>query len=131
VRANYTYLKTKGNFGTIGVTQRNLAGFVPRSYNVGLQYTYKDFGASFDVNYTGRWPIVYSAATTALTNRWRDPWTVMNAGVTYRVHKNATAFLSVSNLAQEGRSEYFYIPERIRSNWTIPRSLKFGVTGQF
>jgi TonB-dependent receptor len=130
VRANYTRLQTKGNFGTLGVVQDKIAGFIPRAYNVGLQYTYKKFGASYDVNYSGEYPVVYSM-TSATVNRIRVPWTVMNAGVTYRIFANTTAFLSMSNLAQEGRQEYYYIPERVRSNWVIPRSLKFGVTGQF
>jgi TonB-dependent receptor len=131
VRANYTYLETRGDFGAIGVKQEKIAGFVPRSYNLGLQYTYKRFGASYDVNYNGGWPVVYSAAATATGNRYRDPWTVMNAGVTYRIYANTIAFLSVNNLAEEGRSEYFHTPERIRSIWVVPRSIKFGISGQF
>jgi hypothetical protein len=55
----------------------------------------------------------------------------MNAGVTYRFRRDTTAFLSVNNLAEEGRREYIFDPSRIRSNWVIPRSLKFGITGQF
>ena len=131
VRANYTYLKTEGNFGgTINLTNGQLAGFIPRSYNVGLMYAYRNFGASYDVNYTGGWPVVYST-TSAAGNRFREPWTVMNAGITYKVHRDATAFLSVNNLAEEGRREYIFDPSRVRSNWTIPRTLKFGVSGQF
>ena len=131
VRANYTYLKTQGNFGsTINLTNGQLAGFIPRAYNVGLLYAYRGFGASFDMNYTGRWPVVYST-TTPTSNRIREPWTVMNAGVTYKVYRNTTAFLSMSNLAEEGRREYIFSDTRARSNWVVPRSIKFGVTGQF
>ena len=130
-RANYTYLETKGNFGgTINLQNGQLAGFIPRSYNVGLLYAYKNFGASYDVNYSGGWPVVYST-TSATGNRIREPWTVMNVGLTYKVYRDATAFISVNNIAQEGRSEYIYDPSRQRSNWVIPRSLKFGITGQF
>jgi len=131
VRANYTYLKTEGNFGgTINLGNGQLAGFIPRSYNVGLIYSYRNFGATYDVNYTGGWPVVYST-TSAAGNRFRQPWTIMNAGITYKVHRDATAFLSVNNLAEEGRQEYIFDPSRVRSNWTIPRTLKFGVSGQF
>jgi outer membrane receptor protein involved in Fe transport len=95
-----------------------------------LMYAYRNFGASYDVNYTGGWPVVYST-TSAAGNRFREPWTVMNAGITYKVHRDATAFLSVNNLAEEGRREYIFDPSRVRSNWTIPRTIKFGVSGQF
>ena len=131
VRANYTYLKTKGNFGgAVNLGNGQLAGFIPRSYNVGLQYVYKNFGASYDVNYTGGWPVVYST-TSAAGSRFRESWTIMNAGITYKVHRDATAFLSVNNLAEAGRREYIFDASRVRSNWTIPRTLKFGINGQF
>ncbi len=130
-RANYTYLKTRGNFGgTINLANGQLAGFIPRAYNIGLLYTYKKFGATYDMNYTGGWPVVFST-TTATSNRIREPWTVMNASVTYTVFRNTTAFLSMSNLAQEGRREYIFDPSRVRSTWVIPRSIKFGIRGQF
>jgi len=69
--------------------------------------------------------------TAPATNRHRQPWKVMNASVTYKIFRNTTAFLSMSNLAQEGRQEYIFNESRPRSMWIIPRSLKFGVTGQF
>ncbi len=132
VRANYTYLRTQGNFGaTTAIANGKLGGFIPKAYNVGLLYTQGNFGASFDVNYTGGWPVLSVSATAPQTSRFREPWRVMNAGVTYRFHRDTTAFLSVNNLAEEGRREYIFDPSRVRSNWVIPRTLKFGITGQF
>lgn len=131
-RANYTYLRTEGNFGgTTAIANGKLGGFIPRAYNFGLLYTQGNLGASFDVNYTGGWPVLNVSATAPQTNRFREPWRVMNAGLTYRFRRDTTAFLSVNNLAEEGRREYIFDPSRVRSNWVIPRSLKFGVTGQF
>lgn len=131
-RANYTYLRTEGNFGgTTAIANGKLGGFIPRAYNFGLLYTQGNLGASFDVNYTGGWPVLNVSATAPQTNRFREPWRVMNAGLTYRFRRDSTAFLSVNNLAEEGRREYIFDPSRVRSNWVIPRSLKFGVTGQF
>jgi len=132
VRANYTYLKTKGNFGgTVGFTTNQVAGFIPRAYNVGLLYTYGKFGASYDVNYTGRWPVVNISTPGAAGNRFRDPWTVMNAGIRYDIFRNTTLFANVSNLAQEGRQEYIFDSSRPRHMYVIPRAVKFGVTGRF
>jgi iron complex outermembrane recepter protein len=130
-RANYTYLETSGRFeGTTELKNGQRAGFVPRAYNVGLMYAYGKFGASFDMNYTGGWPVTYSVTAPA-GNRSRKPWTVMNAGLTYKIHRDATAFLSLNNIEQEGPEEYIFTQSRPRSLWIVPRSVKFGVTGQF
>ncbi len=132
VRANYTMLRTQGNFGlgAVSFDTNTLANFIPKAYNVGLMYNYGKFGANWDVNYTGSWPLLNSVPGST-TARYRKPWTVMNAGVSYKITREATAFLAASNIAQEGREEYIYTPDRTRSIWVIPISLKFGVTGQF
>lgn len=131
VRANYTRLKTQGNFGgTVGFSTNQVAGFVPKAYNVGLIYSYKKFGASFDINHTGAWPVV-NAIPGSASNRFRDAWTVMNAGVSYQVFRETTLFMNIANLAEEGRTEYIFGPDRPRHMWVIPRAVKFGVTGRF
>lgn len=131
VRANYTRLKTQGNFGgTVGFTTNQVANFVPKAYNVGVIYAYKKFGASFDLNHTGSWAVV-NAVPGSASNRFRDAWTVMNAGVSYAVFRDTTLFMNVANLAEEGRTEYIFEPGRPRHMWVIPRAVKFGVTGRF
>lgn len=131
VRANYTYLEAKGNFGAARTLfPGQIANFIPRAYNVGLLYAYGKWGASFDVNYTGRWPVLYSTISP-VGNRFREPWTVMNASLNYKVYRDTTLFASVANIAQEGRQEYIYNESRPRSMWIIPRSVKFGITGRF
>ncbi len=132
VRGNYTYLETYGRFaGTVDLTNGQVAGFVPRAANVGLQYAYQKFGASFDVNYTGRYPTNYSLTTPGGSNFYRDKITRMNASVTYRVRPNTTAFLYVTNIGEEGTSIYTYTPSRPRSALVASQTLKFGVSGQF
>ncbi len=131
VRANYTRLQAEGNFGgTVGFSTNQIAGFIPKAYNVGLLYSYKKFGASFDMNYTDSWPVVNSTAGSS-GNRFREPWRVMNAGVNYAIFRDTTLFMNVSNLAQEGRQEYIFQPDRPRHMYVIPRAVKFGVTGRF
>jgi iron complex outermembrane recepter protein len=130
-RGNVTHLRSEGNFG--GATRFNtgaIANFVPRAFNVGLQYNYGKWGANFDVNQTGRWPLL-NATPGSTGARFREEWTIMNAGVNYRIFASHTLFLNVSNLAEEGRKEYIFIPSRVRSEWVIPRAFKFGITGRF
>ncbi len=132
VRANYTYLETSGKFaGTTDLKNGQVAGFIPRAYNAGLLYAYKKFGASFDMNYTGKYPVGFSLTSPGNSNIYRDAWKTMNAGVTYRVRPEATLFLNVNNIAQEGARQYMFTETRLRSQWVVPRTLKFGVTGQF
>lgn len=130
-RANYTYLESNGNFGgTVGFDTDAIANFVPRAYNVGLLYAYKKFRASWDINYTGRWPVV-NATPGSAGNRFRESWMVMNAGLAYDVLRDTTLFVNVANLTEEGRREYIFEANRPRHTWNIPRSVKFGVTGRF
>jgi len=131
-RANYTYLQAKGKFaGTIGFNPGQVAGFIPRAYNVGLLYNYRKFGASFDVNYTGKYPVTYSLTAPGNGNRYRKDWTVMNVGLTYEIFRDTKAFISLNNIAQQGPEEYMFEQTRTRSIWVVPRTLKFGITGQF
>ncbi len=132
LRGNYTYLETSGRFaGTVDLANGQVAGFIPRAYNVGLLYNYRKFGASFDMNYTGRYPIGYSLTSPGNGNVYRFDVTTMNAGVTYRVRAETTLFLNVNNISEEGARQYTYIESRHRLQYTVPRTLKFGVTGQF
>ena len=131
-RGNYTYLETSGNRGgTVELQNGQVAGFVPRAYNVGLIYNYRKIGASFDMNYTGKFPAAYSLTSPGNGNIYRHSWRVMNASVTYKVRPDATLFLNVNNIAQEGPRQYMFMESRGRSMWIVPRTVKFGVTGQF
>ncbi len=131
-RANYTYLETSGKFaGTVDLKNGQVAGFIPRAYNAGLTYAYKKFSASFDMNYTGKYPVAYSLTSPGNGNIYRDAWKTMNVGFSYRVRPDATFFLNVSNIAQEGARQYTYLESRVRSQWVVPRALKFGIDGRF
>lgn len=132
VRGNYTYLETSGKFsGTTELKNGQVVGFIPRAYNAGLLYNYRKFGASFDMNYTGRYPVGYSLTSPGNGNIYRYALTTMNAGVTYRVRPEATLFLNLNNFTEEGARQYTYMESRHRLQYIVPRTIKFGVTGQF
>lgn len=131
-RANYTYLETFGKFaGTVDLKNGQVAGFIPRSYNFGLLYNYGKFGASYDLSYTGKFPVGYSLTSPGSGNVYRNGVTTMNAGVTYRYRPNTQFFLNVNNIEQEGVTQYVYAENRTSFKRIVPRALKFGVTGQF
>ena len=132
VRANYTYLETFGKFaGTTELQNGQVAGFIPRSYNFGLSYNYKKFGASYDINYTGRFPVGYSLTSPGSGNVYRNSMMVQNAGLTYRLRPQVQLFLNVSNLGEVGPVQYTYIENRVSLDKIVPRAIKVGLTGQF
>jgi TonB-dependent receptor len=131
-RANYTYLETHGRFsGTTDLQNGQVAGFIPRSYNFGLMYNYGKFGASYDLNYTGKFPVAYSLTSPGNGNVYRDGVTLQNVGVTYKYRPSLTVFLNLNNFAQEGMRQYTYLASRVSLDRLSPRAIKFGVTGQF
>ena len=131
-RANYTYLQTNGRFaGTTDLSNGQVAGFIPRSYNFGLTYNYGKFGASYDVNYTGKFPVGYSLTSPGSGNVYRDSVTWQNVGVTYQYRPGLTLYVNLNNLEQDGMRQYVYTSTRTSLDRYQPRAVKFGVTGQF
>jgi|CXWL01.1.fsa_nt_gi TonB-dependent receptor len=131
-RANYTHLKTEGKFaGTTLVQGSQLAGFIPKAFNAGLQYNYGKFGASFDVNYTGKFPITNASLTSPGLNAFAKSLTTMNVGASYKIRPDATLFLTMNNFTENGRIFYTYDPARTRQLLIAPLAIKIGVTGQF
>jgi iron complex outermembrane recepter protein len=135
VRANYTNVRTTAVFDGISYGRGQVVGsagqwYIPRSYNAGLTYVYRNFGANFDVNYTSQFPVVFGL-TTLGTNRYRLSRSTMNAGLSYKIRPEATLFLNVSNLAEEEIEFYTSIESRHRQFNIVPRAVKFGITGRF
>lgn len=131
VRANYTYLKTEGEFaGTVVVTGSQLANFIPKAFNAGLQYRYRKFGASFDVNYTGEFPLT-NASTTPGLNAFAKSLTTLNAGISYDWRPEARFFISAANFTEKGRIHYTYDPARTRQLLIAPLAIKVGIAGRF
>ena len=130
VSANYTYQRTKGNFGgTTSLTTNQVAGFVPRLFNARILYNYKKFGASFDANFKGASLVAFS--TVAGFSRYQADLLRYNLGFTWRHNPKATFFLNFDNITEEGPEQYFHIPSRVSQRLAAPTSIKFGVTGVF
>ena len=135
LRANYTNVRTRAVFNGIEYGPGQVVGsagqwYVPRTYNVGLSYVYRNFGATWDVNYTSQFPLAFST-TAPQTNIYRLPRYLMAAGLTYQIRPEATVFLSVANIEQEPLNDYRYVTTRHYRQYNTPRSLKLGVTGRF
>jgi hypothetical protein len=135
LRANYTNVRTWAVFNGLSYKPGQVVGsagqwYIPRTYNVGLQYYYGKFGATYDLNYTAQFPTVYSL-TSLGSNVFQKSRITQNAGVSYQIRPEITAFLNVNNFSEEEIDRYTSIETRHRQFFVLPRSVKFGVTGRF
>ena len=135
LRANYTNVRTSAVFNGLSYAPGQVVGsagqwYVPRTYNVGLQYFYGKFGASYDVNYTAQFPIVYGL-TTPGTNAFRESRILQNTGISYQIRPEITLFLNVNNLTEANLVNYTSLESRHRLFYVMPRTLKLGMSGRF
>jgi iron complex outermembrane recepter protein len=130
--ANYTYLKTEGDYGTPGTTQTasELPNFIPHSGNVGLSYRDRGWTVRVQMNYTGTHLSGYNADPSRRTfNNSRKP---VDLNVAYEFSPRFTLFADVINVFNDPTQNTFrYIGSRVqRSNMYTP-VVKFGVSGRF
>jgi TonB-dependent receptor len=111
---------------------------VPITGNLGLLYTYKKWGGSFDVNFTDEYTTSQAypinnglPVTNPNGNFYRKALTTMSVGATYRILPSSTLFLTVNNFASQGPQIYTYQPDRIRQDIRQTLSFSLGVNGQF
>jgi len=132
VRANYTWLEAKGKYtGATELSTNQVANFVPKLANFALQYAYKKFGASYDLNYSSAYPQAVSLTSPGNGNIWRRALLTHNLGVSYRLRPNMTLFANANNFTENGPELYTYIASRPRQLLISPTFIKFGLSGQF
>jgi len=135
--ANYTWLRTTGNFGAATeIAPNDVPGFIPETGNARLTYNYKNLGLSAGVSYTGEHisgagaePV--SPLTPAPARLYRTSLTTYNLGGTYRLNPNMTLFIDLNNITQDGPVAYRSIPSRMRLVYLSDVTVNFGISGQF
>lgn len=123
VFANYTYLKTKGNYGAATTATTSLANFVPRTFNAGITYTQSAFTGSVKYNFKSHY-------TTGGTTYNYDRGTY-DVAVSWQLRREAVLFVEVKNISNEPREAYNYLPRRLSSYATDGAIFNFGVKGTF
>jgi TonB-dependent receptor len=96
--ANYTWLQTHGDYGTIGnVSVTNeVAGFRPTTANAGISYNRNGHSIAIQANYIGRFLSSYSADVSLL--QWTDADPQIDIKSVYRINPKLDAYLDVWNL---------------------------------
>lgn len=144
VRANYTQISAEADFffsaaqtAPVHRSTMEIPGTAPKAGNFGLTYNRGKFGGSFDLNYTGEYPVVTVATLGINTPQftqliaYRKDLVTMNLGFTYRVRPDATIYFNVNNLAAEGPDRYLAFENRPREHIRSARSLILGISGSF
>ncbi|MDR0352396.1 MAG: TonB-dependent receptor [Opitutaceae bacterium] len=132
VFANYTRLRTEGNYGRTDAEQAarsttEVVGFVPKSGNAGLGYGYRGFHVSMKYNYTGRSLDAYNASTGLL--RYSAPRNTVDASVSYATGRGMTIFCDIRNITNSTRDRAFL--SGLASSYHYFTSINFGIKGRF
>jgi TonB-dependent receptor len=131
VAANYTALEAEGDFGTPGATlkDKEVAGFVPRTYNVSLGHTYGRFGIRLTYNFVGESLRTFNTDPTR--RFYTSDLEYVQLGVSYR-WSPALAFLcDITNVSGAQREVYQYVPVRAAEIRSPNQTITFGVKGRF
>jgi hypothetical protein len=125
VFANYTSLRTQGNYGAATAATLPLDNFIPRTCNAGVSYARSKFTGSVKYNYKSQYPTSASAGTYNYRRGTCD------VAVAWALRRQATFFAEVKNLTNEARDSYRVLPTRLVGYATDGAIFNFGVKGQF
>jgi len=130
VAGNFTILKTEGDFGGATVrSDKEVAGFIPRTGNASLTYTLGRFKSNVLFNYTGDYLNTFSA--TPQRNIYRAERKLVNAGVAYEWRPSLSFFIDVTNIFNEPQQTYLWTKDRPQRIIYAGQSVTFGINGRF
>ena len=130
VSANYTFLSTEGDFGGGTVrSDKEVAGFIPRTGNAGLTYGRGKYRFSAQLNYTGNYLATFSA--TPQRNIYRAERTIVNFGLGYQWKPAVSFFLDLANAFNEPQQAYIGYENRQQRVINTGQAVTFGVNGRF
>lgn len=123
---NYTYLRTVGHYAG-GVDE--LVNFVPRTYNIGGSFAWRQWETRVAYNCKGRFLVAYSTDPTARNRQSLDR--SFDVNVKYQWRPELGFYVDIVNLLDPGTYWYNLDPSRVvKFERTGPR-LTAGVTGRF
>jgi TonB-dependent receptor len=130
VSANYTLLSTEGDFGGTAVrSDKQVAGFIPRTGNASLTYNRGAYRFSAVLNYTGDYLGTFSA--TPQRNIYRAERTIVNFGLGYQWKPAVSFFLDLTNAFNEPQRTYIGYESRVQRVIYTGQAVVFGVNGRF
>ncbi len=130
--ANFSVTNTHGDFGVTGAYRGNgqVAGFIPRTGNVGLSWDYKKFGISTNYNYTSLNIRSFDAANPS-RNQYLEPRDLVNLNLRYQLPRNMTLTFGVANIFNEPQRYYRGIPDQLETFLVNGTTVTAGIEGRF
>lgn len=125
--ANYTKLTTSGKYSD---GANVLANFVPKTYNVGLSYDWRGFGARVEYHYKSAYVSGVDNSNFLLSNTVTDDPTV-DLNLSYKWKPWLTAFVDVVNIYNNSPDWYIGNQQRIVMSELYGTRLNFGISGRF
>ena len=131
VFANYTYLKTSGNYGGTSTNPlTELVGFVPKSGNLGIAFTKFGLDVRIKRTYKGSWLTAYSANPGAV--RYTHSRSNTDLNILYRLTPRYSIYFDWSNIFNEAEAiDYQFRPELVRTNNPTGSRFNLGVRMKF
>jgi TonB-dependent receptor len=131
VYANYTKLKTEGNYGgTAVVTNNSLPGFIPQNGNAGIGYRGYGFDLRVQAVYRGRYLRAFSTTPSLVT--FQKSKTTWNWKSRYDISRKLSLFLDLENVFEAPLdSIYALYPDRITSMYLYHTKIVAGIIGRF
>jgi TonB-dependent receptor len=128
---NYTVLKTEGNYGGATVlTANSLAGFLPKSANIGLSYRGHGFDLRLQGVYRGKY-LTSNSATPALV-QYQVAKTTWSWKSRYALSRQVNLFLDLENLFSKPLDTVYAAYEDRVVTWrNFPTKILAGITGRF
>jgi len=127
--ANYTYLKTEGNYGS-ATTTTQVAGFVPRTGN--LAVTYLGHGLNVRVNAVWRGTFLAGFSANPALLLYQEPKLQINLKARYALSPKLSLFCDVENLNKSPITEtYFATKDRPAQTRIVVAKIIVGVQGRF
>lgn len=126
VFANYTRLKTSGQYAN-GV--RELARFVPETYNLGVKYPWRKFDAQVTYHFKSAFLDVYSTDPTGMSRVKDDP--TVDVNLQYKWSPRLTLFIDYINIFNNSPDWYAINPTRVDMSELYGARLNVGVSGRF
>jgi TonB-dependent receptor len=116
VFANYTYLKTSGNYeGSADNPVTELVGFVPKSGNFGIAFTRFGLDVRIKSTYKGKWLTAYNTIPGAV--RWTHDRSNVDLNILYRINRRYSVYFDWANIFNEAEAiDYQYREELVRTN---------------
>lgn len=130
--ANYTRMETKGQYTATGgvVTQGELAGFNPTTFNTGLSYAYRALDVQVKMIYRGEVMGTYSADPASRLIRYAR--TNFDLNVKYNWKPWLGFYVDVINVFDGSLQDNFqFIKDRVRQTQVFTPAIKAGITGRF